>query len=324
MALSFLSNLWNPSASPQQKQNPDIVGFQQRKKPRFSNLSFSNTYSNPCPLIIQNDDNNSFFPHHNNVYTSTSTNYSHFLPTSSNNNNAFFNSLSSPQTLFPLEELEYNPYPYSSRVSDQFFDGFSSSPDLFPELLTDEDRILLAPLLREPQVICDFPVQQDNDVVYDCGNSYDDAHHQEINTTELKKGSSGGSSSTAVSPQSVAARERRRKITEKTQELGKLVPGGNKMSTAEMFQAAYKYVKFLQAQVSVLQSIDSLIQVISSFVLFYLLFLLFSFFLGFRLLNGSMMYTIKNCLCVHDTIIFVSIPIKRTKIGLIRKLAGGK
>ncbi|KAF8412766.1 hypothetical protein HHK36_000736 [Tetracentron sinense] len=46
---------------------------------------------------------------------------------------------------------------------------------------------------------------------------------------------------------------RRRKITEKTQELGKLIPGGNKMNTAEMFQAAFKYVKYLQAQVGLLE-----------------------------------------------------------------------
>ncbi|KAJ1377906.1 Myc-type, basic helix-loop-helix [Sesbania bispinosa] len=41
-----------------------------------------------------------------------------------------------------------------------------------------------------------------------------------------------------ISAQSIAARERRRKITEKTQELGKLVPGGPKMNTAEMLHAA--------------------------------------------------------------------------------------
>ncbi|KAK9026067.1 hypothetical protein V6N11_038915 [Hibiscus sabdariffa] len=61
-----------------------------------------------------------------------------------------------------------------------------------------------------------------------------------------------------VSLQSIAARERRRKITKKTQELGKLVPGGNKMNTAEMLQAAFKYVKYLQAQLGILQLMDSL------------------------------------------------------------------
>ncbi|KAK7324297.1 hypothetical protein VNO77_27830 [Canavalia gladiata] len=61
-----------------------------------------------------------------------------------------------------------------------------------------------------------------------------------------------------VSAQSIAARERRRKITEKTQELGKLVPGGPKMNTAEMLHAAAKYVKYLQAQVGMLQLMNTL------------------------------------------------------------------
>ncbi|KAL1538395.1 hypothetical protein AAHA92_27149 [Salvia divinorum] len=57
----------------------------------------------------------------------------------------------------------------------------------------------------------------------------------------------------SLSAQSVAARQRRRRITAKTQELGKLVPGGQKMNTAEMLQSAYKYIKFLQAQAGLLE-----------------------------------------------------------------------
>lgn len=55
----------------------------------------------------------------------------------------------------------------------------------------------------------------------------------------------------------MAARERRRKITAKTQELGKLIPGAQKMNTAQMLQAASKYVKFLQAQLALLQQMAS-------------------------------------------------------------------
>ncbi|GMN58866.1 hypothetical protein TIFTF001_027964 [Ficus carica] len=234
MALSFISNIWNSPPSLQHiNPNPDLVSFQQRKKPRFSNLSFSNPnlsfpnsyttpsptsfHPHPNPLILQND--NSSFSHHNNF--STSTTNSHF----------------------------FSPYPYDNLFSDQFFDGCPSNPDLVSELLTDEDRILLAPLLSDQPQVCEFPVPQDF--------NYD---RQEINAEVKKPISSSSSSSTAVSPQSIAARERRRKITEKTQELGKLIPGGNKMSTAEMFQAAYKYVKFLQAQISILQSVGSSIR----------------------------------------------------------------
>ncbi|XP_016493190.1 transcription factor bHLH53 [Nicotiana tabacum] len=60
-----------------------------------------------------------------------------------------------------------------------------------------------------------------------------------------------------LSAQSIAARQRRKKITEKTHELGKLIPGGKKMNTAVMFQAAYKYINFLQAQVGILQFMAS-------------------------------------------------------------------
>ncbi|KAI3455891.1 hypothetical protein Pfo_012554 [Paulownia fortunei] len=69
----------------------------------------------------------------------------------------------------------------------------------------------------------------------------------------MKKEPTAGS----LSAQSIAARQRRRKITEKTQELGKLVPGGQKMNTAEMLQAAYKYIKYLQAQVGILEFVGS-------------------------------------------------------------------
>ncbi|KAK7401634.1 hypothetical protein VNO78_13258 [Psophocarpus tetragonolobus] len=61
-----------------------------------------------------------------------------------------------------------------------------------------------------------------------------------------------------ISPQSLAARERRRKITEKTVELGKLVPGGPKLNTAEMLNAAARYVKYLQAQIGMLELMNTL------------------------------------------------------------------
>ncbi|CAA0827582.1 Transcription factor bHLH52 [Striga hermonthica] len=59
------------------------------------------------------------------------------------------------------------------------------------------------------------------------------------------------------SAQSVTARERRRRISEKTRELGSLVPGAHRMNTAEMFRAAYKYIEFLRAQVGILEFMGS-------------------------------------------------------------------
>ncbi|CAD5314114.1 unnamed protein product [Arabidopsis thaliana] len=67
-----------------------------------------------------------------------------------------------------------------------------------------------------------------------------------------------------LSAQSIAARKRRRRITEKTQELGKLIPGSQKHNTAEMFNAAAKYVKFLQAQIEILQLKQTKMQTLDS------------------------------------------------------------
>ncbi|MED6205013.1 hypothetical protein PIB30_014010 [Stylosanthes scabra] len=55
-------------------------------------------------------------------------------------------------------------------------------------------------------------------------------------------------------PKSNFARQRRQKLSEKTRCLQKLMPWDKKMDQATLFEQAYTYVKFLQAQVSVLQS----------------------------------------------------------------------
>ncbi|KAK2414737.1 hypothetical protein P8452_60113 [Trifolium repens] len=53
----------------------------------------------------------------------------------------------------------------------------------------------------------------------------------------------------STDPQSVAARERRHRISDRFKILQSMVPGGNKLDTVSMLEEAIHYVKFLKTQI---------------------------------------------------------------------------
>lgn len=151
---------------------------------------------------------------------------------------------------FTMESQELWPYPYLKRQKGYETESFSSEIIIPAVGVAMHQCINGFSIIPSPSFFQEpFPdfVSSSNPPVFRSNNK----------PVEGKR-KSGSRSGGSLSAQSMAARERRRKITEKTQELGKLIPAtSQKMNTAEMFEAAFKYIKFLQAQVGILESMSS-------------------------------------------------------------------
>ncbi|CAK7357363.1 unnamed protein product [Dovyalis caffra] len=232
MALSFCSNL---GASLQHHNLPELTSTYPEGNMEIGNHEFFDFDDN---LMLSDAFINPFFEVEDQLFYSES--YTNLLPYFSSPSD---NIISLAPEIFPVVDSEYSyHYPkrqktytddFNSNFAPNFFEGYAPNPnpglpEFFPEIPAP------AP---EPQ----FQVP----TTFNVGRTE--------NAMISKKPSTGVS----LSAQSLAARERRRKITEKTQELSKLIPGGHKMNTAEMFQSASKYVKFLQAQIGILELMGS-------------------------------------------------------------------
>ncbi|KAK7257019.1 hypothetical protein RIF29_30695 [Crotalaria pallida] len=163
--------------------------------------------------------------------------------------------------IFPNEEDQCNILPCPKRQkcfyeeqnhssSNNFIDGsFVQNPMPEEELVLPLPELLPEQLFFSDAIMPEFQVPQQ--LPYDDGCCMVQYENEYEKKSKEKR---------TISAQSIAARERRRKITDKTQELGKLVPGGSRMNTAEMLNAAGKYVQYLQAQAQMLQLMDTLQQ----------------------------------------------------------------
>ncbi|KAL7102562.1 hypothetical protein ACP275_08G127500 [Erythranthe tilingii] len=228
-ALSYYSN-WD-TFQPSEMMNTDTSFLAQQETQLFPDQFFDyDSFDELFPDSSYSNEIDHLFEPNDILYSeSYNNNIPNQLPY---NNNNLLTPLPDYTLHTPLVEFD----PFQDLKRQKVFDAYNfplySDQLISPSLLQDNYQ----PEFVLPEFVTAPPVYS--------GGSYAET------VTKPPPASGGGS----LSAQSASARQRRRKITEKTHELGKLVPGGQKMNTAEMLQSAYKYIKFLKAEVGMLES----------------------------------------------------------------------
>ncbi|XP_044497622.1 transcription factor bHLH52 [Mangifera indica] len=240
MALS----LWDQSSDLHHYfNNPEMFSFQHQAAENDDELD--------CYFNLFSFSNNGVdFTYDYASDTFPDNNYNQF-PFFFNNDNQLYHS-DSDDLVFPFEDFQCNQNFPKRQKSCYYGDGLEV--DHNSVTFSSEFFVNPPPPLLLPEFLPEIPAPPL--AAFSLGKSSSCSRSD----TDPESGAAEKANTVSLSAQSIAARERRRKITEKTQELGKLIPGGHRMNTAEMFQAAAKYVKFLQAQVKVLQLMEPSMQ----------------------------------------------------------------